>query len=441
EIETVIEPSESIEPMESIESNEQIEPIESIEPKDPFIPVPNYLLNDPIEPDDSDRLWLQQQQHLLNQTLEHFNIDAEVVNVTQGPSVTRFEIQPALGVKVSRIRGLSDDIKLNMAAQDIRMEAPIPGKHTIGIEVPNEYTQMVSLQEIIESKEFEQSTSALSIALGLTIEGEPLITTIDKMPHGLIAGATGSGKSVCMNSIILSIMYKSSHEDVKFLMIDPKMVELTPYNGIPHLISPVITDAKAATMALKWAVNEMEERYEKLADARVRNIERYNEKMNKEGRHSEKFPYMVIVIDELADLMMVSPQEVEEAVSRIAQKARACGMHLLLATQRPSVDVITGLIKANIPTRIAFSVSSQVDSRTILDTNGAEKLIGKGDMLFIENGASKSVRLQGPFVSDEEIDRVANYARQIAEPNYLFEQEQLLLEVENENEDELLEEV
>ncbi|HLR72627.1 MAG TPA: DNA translocase FtsK [Pseudogracilibacillus sp.] len=403
--------------------------------------VPNYLLDDPMEINDDDMSWVQEQQYLLNQTLEHFNIDAEVVNVTQGPSVTRFEIQPALGVKVSRIRGLSDDIKLNMAARDIRMEAPIPGKHTIGIEVPNEYPQMVSLQEIIESKEFEQSTSALSIALGLTIEGEPLITTIDKMPHGLIAGATGSGKSVCMNSIILSIMYKSSHEDVKFLMIDPKMVELTPYNGIPHLISPVITDAKAATMALKWAVNEMEERYEKLADARVRNIERYNEKMNKEGRHSEKFPYMVIVIDELADLMMVSPQEVEEAVSRIAQKARACGMHLLLATQRPSVDVITGLIKANIPTRIAFSVSSQVDSRTILDTNGAEKLLGKGDMLFIENGASKSVRLQGPFVSDEEIDRVANYARQIAEPNYLFEQEQLLLEVENENEDELLEEV
>src|SRR5690625_4334685 len=429
ETETVIEPMEPI------------EPIESIEPKDPFIPVPNYLLNDPIEPDDSDRLWLQQQQHLLNQTLEHFNVDATVVNVTQGPSVTRFEIQPALGVKVSRIRGLSDDIKLNMAAQDIRMEAPIPGKNTIGIEVPNQHPQVVSLQEIIEAEAFKQSTSDLTIALGLTIEGEPLITTIDKMPHGLIAGATGSGKSVCINSIILSLLYKASHEDVKFMMIDPKMVELTPYNGIPHLISPVITDAKAATVALKWAVEEMETRYEKLAEASVRNIQRYNEKMEKEQRAAEKMPYIVIVIDELADLMMVSPQEVEDAVCRIAQKARACGMHLLLATQRPSVDVITGLIKANIPTRIAFSVSSQVDSRTILDTNGAEKLLGKGDMLFIENGSSKSVRLQGPFVSDDEIDRVATFARSIAKPNYLFEQEQLLLEVENEDEDELLQDV
>lgn len=429
ETETVFEPMEPI------------EPIESIEPKDPFIPVPNYLLNDPIEPDDSDRLWLQQQQHLLNQTLEHFNVDATVVNVTQGPSVTRFEIQPALGVKVSRIRGLSDDIKLNMAAQDIRMEAPIPGKNTIGIEVPNQHPQVVSLQEIIEAEAFEQSTSDLTIALGLTIEGEPLITTIDKMPHGLIAGATGSGKSVCINSIILSLLYKASHEDVKFMMIDPKMVELTPYNGIPHLISPVITDAKAATVALKWAVEEMETRYEKLAEASVRNIQRYNEKMEKEQRAAEKMPYIVIVIDELADLMMVSPQEVEDAVCRIAQKARACGMHLLLATQRPSVDVITGLIKANIPTRIAFSVSSQVDSRTILDTNGAEKLLGKGDMLFIENGSSKSVRLQGPFVSDDEIDRVATFARSIAKPNYLFEQEQLLLEVENEDEDELLQDV
>src|SRR5690625_2034440 len=429
ETETVFEPMEPI------------EPIESIEPKDPFIPVPNYLLNDPIEPDDSDRLWLQQQQHLLNQTLEHFNVDATVVNVTQGPSVTRFEIQPALGVKVSRIRGLSDDIKLNMAAQDIRMEAPIPGKNTIGIEVPNQHPQVVSLQEIIEAEAFEQSTSDLTIALGLTIEGEPLITTIDKMPHGLIAGATGSGKSVCINSIILSLLYKASHEDVKFMMIDPKMVELTPYNGIPHLISPVITDTKAATVALKWAVEDMETRYEKLAEASVRNIQRYNEKIEKEQRAADKMPYIVIVIDELADLMIVSPQEVEDAVCRIAQKARACGIHLLLATQRPSVDVITGLIKANIPTRIAFSVSSQVDSRTILDTNGAEKLLGKGDMLFIENGASKSVRLQGPFVSDDEIDRVANFTRQIAKPTYLFEQEQLLLEVENEDEDELLQEV
>ena len=431
---TTVEPEENliVEPDDIDESTIQ---------KDPFIPVPNYLLNDPQVPDDGDREWLQQQEHLLNQTLEHFNIDATVVNVTQGPSVTRFEIQPALGVKVSRIRGLSDDIKLNMAAEDIRMEAPIPGKNTIGIEVPNQFPQVVTLQEIIEAEAFEQSDSDLTIALGLTIEGEPLITTIDKMPHGLIAGATGSGKSVCMNSIILSLLYKSNHEDVKFLMIDPKMVELTPYNGIPHLISSVITDAKAATAALKWAVEEMENRYEKLAEASVRNIQRYNEKMEKEQRFSEKLPYIVIIIDELADLMIVSPQEVEDAICRIAQKARACGMHLLLATQRPSVDVITGLIKANIPTRIAFSVSSQVDSRTILDANGAEKLLGRGDMLFIENGSSKNVRLQGPFVSDGEIDRVATFARSIAKPNYLFEQEQLLLEVESVDEDELLPEV
>lgn len=439
---TLLEVDEmSVSQMLGVYNAAPIEKANREEPKREIKSVPDYLLNDPLEPSHDDEAWVKEQQHLLNQTLEHFKVDAKVVNVTKGPAVTRFEIQPALGVKVSRIRTLSDDIKLNLAARDIRMEAPIPGKNTIGIEVPNLYPQMVSLQEIIETNDFKQSPSDLTIALGLTIEGEPLITTIDKMPHGLIAGATGSGKSVCINSIILSLLYKANHEDVKFMMIDPKMVELTPYNGIPHLISPVITDAKAATIALKWAVEEMESRYEKFAEAGVRNLDRYNTKMVKEQRMDEKLPYMVIIIDELADLMIVSPQEVEDAICRIAQKARACGMHLLLATQRPSVDVITGLIKANIPTRVAFSVSSQVDSRTILDANGAEKLLGKGDMLFVENGASKSVRLQGPFVSDDEIDRVANYARSIAEPTYLFEQEQLLLEVENEDEDELLSEV
>lgn len=401
--------------------------------------IPNYLLNDPTEPDGDDAAWLKEQQSLLEQTLSHFNVNAKIVNVTQGPSVTRFEIQPALGVKVSRIRNLADDIKLNMAAKDIRIEAPIPGKNTIGIEVPNKYPQVVTLQEIIETDTFENAESPLTVALGLTIEGEPLITNIGKMPHGLIAGATGSGKSVCINAILLSLLYKANMDEVKFLLIDPKMVELTPYNGIPHLVSPVITDPKAATMALKWAVDEMENRYEKFVAAGVRNLEKYNEKMEKENQ--EKLPYLVIVIDELADLMIVSPQEVEEAICRIAQKARAAGIHLLLATQRPSVDVITGLIKANIPTRIAFSVSSQVDSRTILDTNGAEKLLGKGDMLFIENGANKRMRLQGPFVSDEEIDRVTNYLRSLGKPDYLFEQEQLLIEVENEEEDELLNDV
>lgn len=414
----------------------QLETVEEVETE-----VPGHLLNDPVEPAADDATWLREQQSLLEQTLMHFNVDAKIVNVTQGPSVTRFEIQPALGVKVSRIRNLSDDIKLNMAAKDIRIEAPIPGKNTIGIEVPNQYPKVVSLQEIIETDAFEEAKSPLTIALGLTIEGEPLITDIGKMPHGLIAGATGSGKSVCINTILLSLLYKANHHEVKFLLIDPKMVELTPYNGIPHLIAPVITDAKAATMSLKWAVEEMENRYERFVASGVRNIEKYNEKAVKENRLADKMPYIVIVIDELADLMMVSPQEVEDAICRIAQKARACGIHLLLATQRPSVDVITGLIKANIPTRIAFSVSSQVDSRTMIDSVGAEKLLGKGDMLFVENGASKSVRLQGPFVSDDEIDRVANYMRTVAEPNYLFEQEQLLLDLHEEEEDELLEEV
>lgn len=403
--------------------------------------VPSYLLNDPFIPNEDDSQWLREQQLLLEKTLKHFKIKASIVNVTQGPAVTRFEVQPALGVKVSKIKNLADDIKLNMAAKDIRIEAPIPGKNTVGIEIPNLYPQIVSLQEIIETDAFQHSRSPLTIALGLTIEGEPLITNIDKMPHGLIAGATGSGKSVCINSIILSLLYKTHYENVKLLLIDPKMVELTPYNGIPHLISPVITDVNAATMALKWAVKEMEARYEKFVEAGVRNIVRYNEKIIKEKNKGEKLPYIVIIIDELADLMMVSPQDVEDAICRIAQKARACGIHLILATQRPSVDVITGLIKANIPTRIAFSVSSQVDSRTIIDTNGAEKLLGKGDMLFVENGSNKIVRLQGPYVSDEEIDRVANYFRSIAKPNYLFEQEELLIEVDTEEEDELINDV
>lgn len=410
--------------------------------KEPYEVFPSHLLNDPEIKTNEDRIWVQDQQELLEETLKHFNVKAKVVNATQGPSVTRFEVQPELGVKVSRVRNLNDDIKLNMSAKDIRIEAPIPGKNTIGIEIPNLKPQMVGLQEIFETSAFQQSKSPLTIGLGLNVEGDPLVTNISKMPHGLIAGATGSGKSVCINTILISLLYKSSHKDVKFLLIDPKMVELAPYNAIPHLVAPVITDVKAATAALKWAVNEMEERYDKFVHQGVRDINRYNDKMIKENKQEEKMPFMVIVIDELADLMMASPQDVEDSIARIAQKARACGIHLLLATQRPSVDVITGLIKANIPTRIAFSVSSQVDSRTIIDTNGAERLLGKGDMLFVENGSGKSVRLQGAFVSDEEIERVTNHARTIASPNYLFEQEQLLLQIEtDEEEDELLEEV
>lgn len=412
--------------------------ISSNEGMDYYIPL--HLLNDPVEKDDRDEEWIEEQKYLLEQTLNHFNVDAKVVQATQGPTVTRFEVQPELGVKVSRIRNLSDDIKMNMAAKDIRIEAPIPGKNRIGIEVPNAYPQAVGLQEIIDSDDFIKHASNLSIGLGLTIEGDPYITSIDKMPHGLIAGATGSGKSVCINSIIISLLYKSHYEDVKLLLIDPKMVELAPYNEIPHLISPVITDVKAANAALKWAVEEMDERYELFAKHRVRDIHKYNEKAEESGM--EKMPQIVIIIDELADLMMVAPQDVEESISRIAQKARACGMHLLIATQRPSVDVITGLIKANIPTRIAFSVSSQVDSRTIIDTNGAERLLGRGDMLFSENGSGNLLRLQGAFVSDEEIERVTNYVRSLSEPSYLFVQEELLERIDFDDEvDELFEEV
>src|SRR5690625_1392964 len=403
---------------------------------------PNILLNEPVVQSSTNDLWVEEQKGLLEETLKHFKVNATVVNATQGPSVTRLEVKPELGVKVSRIKNLNDDLKLNMAAKDIRIEAPIPGKNTVGIEVPNPKAQMVGLQEIFETKEFKDSSSPLTVALGLNIEGSPIITNIQKMPHGLIAGATGSGKSVCINTILISLLYKASHDDVKLILIDPKMVELTQYNGIPHLVSPVITDVKAATAALKWAVNEMEERYEKFVEEGVRNIEKYNQKVIERGDANDKMPFIVIVIDELADLMMVSPQDVEDSISRIAQKARACGIHLLLATQRPSVDVITGLIKANIPTRIAFSVSSQVDSRTIIDVGGAEKLLGKGDMLFVENGAGKSTRLQGAFVSDEEIEKVTDHARTLAKPQYLFEEEHLLQQVEeDEEQDPLLDDV
>lgn len=403
--------------------------------------IPMHLLDDPIKKDETDKDWIMEQRHLLEETFLHFNVDAAVVNVTQGPSVTRFEVQPALGVKVSKVRNLSDDIKLNLSAKDIRIEAPIPGKNTIGIEIPNLHAQTVGLYEILHDPAFTNSRSELPIGLGVTIEGKPLITDVADMPHGLIAGATGSGKSVCINTILLSLLYKNHYDDVKLMLIDPKMVELTPYNGIPHLVSPVITDVKAATAALKWAVEEMEGRYERFVEEGVRDIHRFNAKVTGTGRTTEKMPFIVIVIDELADLMMMAPQDVEDSICRIAQKARACGMHLLIATQRPSVDVITGLIKANVPTRIAFSVSSQVDSRTIIDTNGAERLLGKGDMLFIENGKGKSIRLQGAFVSDEEIDRVVQMVKETGPAQYLFEEEQLLEMTTEIDDDPLLEEV
>ncbi|MDQ0245934.1 S-DNA-T family DNA segregation ATPase FtsK/SpoIIIE [Bacillus fengqiuensis] len=384
------------------------------------------LLNVPRQEKEDDYQWLEEQRDLLDMTLKNFNVRAKVVNVTQGPTVTRFEVHPEPGVKVNKITNLTDDIKLSLAARDIRIEAPIPGKNTIGIEVPNRESKAVLLQEILSTPAFQEHSSPLSVALGLDISGTPIVTDLKKMPHGLIAGATGSGKSVCINTIIVSLLYKASPHQVKLMLIDPKMVELAPYNGIPHLVSPVITDAKAATAALKWAVEEMERRYELFAHTGVRDITKYNEKVVQHQEKSGELPYLVIIIDELADLMMVSPGEVEEAICRIAQKARACGIHLLLATQRPSVDVITGLIKANVPTRVAFSVSSQVDSRTIIDTAGAEKLLGRGDMLLLENGSSKSVRVQGNFVSDEEIDAVVGHVKGQMKPNYLFEQNDLI---------------
>jgi DNA segregation ATPase FtsK/SpoIIIE, S-DNA-T family len=382
--------------------------------------------------------WLESQQSLLDETLHNFNVRAKVVNVTQGPSVTRFEVQPEPGVKVNKITNLSDDIKLSLAAKDIRIEAPIPGKHTIGIEVPNRESRPVCISEVIASPAFQESESALTAALGLDISGQPIVTDLSKMPHGLIAGATGSGKSVCINSILVSLLYKASPDELKLLLIDPKMVELAPYNRIPHLVSPVITDVKAATAALKWAVEEMERRYELFAHTGVRDIKRFNELAKRNKQYNDMLPYLVIVIDELADLMMMSPADVEEAICRIAQKARACGIHLIIATQRPSVDVITGLIKANVPTRVAFSVSSGVDSRTIIDGSGAERLLGKGDMLFLENGSSKPVRLQGTFVSDDEIDEIINHVREQREPDYLFQQDELIKKAQvTEEEDEL----
>ncbi|EHC2201029.1 DNA translocase FtsK [Listeria monocytogenes] len=398
------------------------------------------LLHPPVSKREDDS-WLQMQQEMLDETLENFNVQASVVNRTQGPAVTRFEVQPEKGVKVSKITNLTDDIKLNLAAKDIRIEAPIPGKSTVGIEIPNQTSRPVMLSELMNTEAFQSSTSPLTAALGLDISGTPIITDLQKMPHGLIAGATGSGKSVCINSLLVSLLYKATPDQLKLLLIDPKMVELAPYNRIPHLVSPVITDAKAATVALKWAVEEMERRYQLFSHTGVRNMEKYNEYASNPDHTGEKLPYILIVIDELADLMMVAPNDVEESISRIAQKARACGIHMIVATQRPSVDVITGLIKANIPTRVSFSVSSQIDSRTILDASGAEKLLGKGDMLFLPSGASKPVRLQGTFVSDEEIDAVVAHVRSQGEADYIFEEQELLVkETAKENTDELFEE-
>ncbi|TFE00886.1 DNA translocase FtsK [Jeotgalibacillus salarius] len=426
-------------PEVTADEKKPVEILHEVEEDLPHFMKPSLDLLAPPVHGEPDQEWLDYQAELLNETLFHFNVNATVKNVTQGPSVTRFELFPDKGVKVSKITSLTDDIKLGLAARDIRMEAPIPGKMAVGIEIPNPHSRPVAIKEILAHEAFQNSELTLPVALGLDIEGNPVVTDISKMPHGLIAGATGSGKSVCINSILISLMYHASPDDVKMLLIDPKVVELAPYNHIPHLVSPVITDVKAATAALKWAVEEMERRYQLFAHSGVRDIKRYNQKVKNEGNYSQKLPYLVVVIDELADLMMMAPADVEEAICRIAQKARACGIHLLIATQRPSVDVITGLIKANVPTRIAFSVSSHVDSRTIIDSSGAERLLGRGDMLFLENGASKPVRLQGTFVSDDEIDEVVAHVKNERKASYLFEQEELLAKVEfQDEEDELL---
>ncbi|MBC8570959.1 DNA translocase FtsK [Oscillospiraceae bacterium NSJ-54] len=361
----------------------------------------------------------QQNGEILIETLKSFGVRASIIDIARGPAVTRYELQPAAGVKISKITNLADDIALNLAAAGVRIEAPIPGKPAVGIEVPNKNVGLVGIREIIDSKEFEQSKSKLTVALGKDVSGNIAVADIGKMPHMLIAGATGSGKSVCINSIIISLLYKATPDEVKLLMVDPKVVELGVYNGIPNLLVPVVTDPRKAAGALNWAVNEMLNRYKLFADNGVRDLKGFNKLANsKEEEALKPLPEIVIIIDELADLMMAAPNEVEDAICRLAQMARAAGMHLVIATQRPSVDVITGVIKANIPSRIAFAVSSQVDSRTILDMGGAEKLLGRGDMLFYPVGMPKPLRVQGCYVSDSEVERVVAFVKEAQDADY-----------------------
>lgn len=356
---------------------------------------------------------VRENARILQETLQSFNIDAKILNASQGPSITRYELEPAAGVKVSKIVHLADDIALKLAATDIRIEAPIPGKAAVGIEVPNKKLTGVNLRDVIDTDTFRKAAGGVPVCLGKDIAGNPIVADLTKMPHLLVAGSTGSGKSVCINTFIASILFKQRPEDVKLILIDPKVVELSNYNGIPHLLTPVVTDPKKAASVLRWAVREMDDRYKRFAITHTRDISRYNE------LHPEDtMPFIVIIIDELADLMMMASDDVEKSIIRLGQKARACGMHLVLATQRPSVDVLTGLIKANIPSRIAFAVSSQVDSRTILDMAGAEKLIGKGDMLFYPLGASKPLRVQGAFISDSEIDEMVEFIKAQGGPHY-----------------------
>ncbi len=388
--------------------NYQIPPIELL----------NESLEDPPDLTES----IEKQTNVLNETFEEFNIGARVYKHIQGPTVTRFEIAVEKGVKLNKITNISDNIKMKLGAKQIRIEAPIPGKKIVGIEVPNEEPATVHFLNVVNRSMFKNAAMPLTVALGLDIDGNPIYAPIKSMPHGLIAGQTGSGKSVCINTILMSLLLKYKPSDLKLMLIDPKMVELSAYNDIPHLITPVITDAKAATAALKWVVEEMERRFNAFNELRVRDIDGYNKKVEDE---SESMPYIVIVVDELADLMMIASQHVEEAIMRITQKARACGIHLIVATQRPSTDVVKGTIKSNIPTRIAFAVSSHVDSQTIIDAPGAETLLGNGDMLYMASGQSK-IRLQGAFISDEDIETVTDFIRNQATAEYVFTEDALV---------------
>ncbi|CQR56415.1 FtsK/SpoIIIE family DNA translocase [Paenibacillus riograndensis] len=402
--------------LDSAEGGEPV-PVPLPPPPKPYKLPPFRLLAKPNSGGKSgDQNDYMQTARKLEATLESFGVRAKVLEVVRGPAVTRYEIQPDIGVKVSRIVNLTDDIALALAAKDIRMEAPIPGKSAIGIEVPNPEVSVVTMREVMETQIFQDAESRLSIAFGRDISGQTIVGNLAKMPHLLVAGATGSGKSVCINGIITSILYKAKPNEVKFLMVDPKMVELNVYNGIPHLLAPVVTDPKRASLALKKIVVEMEKRYELFSKSGTRNVEGYNNLMK--DNPAAVLPYIVVIVDELADLMMVAANDVEDAICRLAQMARAAGIHLIIATQRPSVDVITGLIKANIPSRIAFGVSSNVDSRTILDMPGAEKLLGRGDMLFLPMGASKPIRVQGAFMSDQEVETIVQYVSSQGEANY-----------------------
>lgn len=451
----VIKKESEIKPKEDIEITQpkcnNLDDVKIVDNSSDFksTPVVEYklpdvsLLNNPKQKTVSVKEDLKREAEKLIETLQNFNIQCNITQISKGPSITRYELQPAPGIKVSRITSLQNDIALSLATSDIRIEAPIPGKSAVGIEVPNKEKTDVLFKSLVESKEFKDLKSKIPFALGKDIAGKNIIGSIEKMPHLLVAGATGSGKSVCINTLIMSILYKARPDEVKLILIDPKVVELSIYNGIPHLLIPVVTDPRKASNALNWAVSEMTTRYKIFAQNSVRDIFAFNDKMVKENRKEEKMPQIVIIIDELADLMQVAPGEVEECITRIAQLARACGIHLVIATQRPSVDVITGTIKANIPSRIAFAVSSYIDSRTILDASGAEKLLGKGDMLYHPIGIPKPIRIQGTFISDDEIKRVVEH---IVEQKIQQKVNNINAEIEkapaaNEKVDDLLEQV